>query len=57
MTNAPARDLYSAYRLERVVGVPARWLVLLLGALVMTTSDVSPFAGGLSAGRVRVPDP
>lgn len=50
MTHAPARDLYSAYRLERMVGIPARWLVLLLGALVITTSDVSPFAGGLSAG-------
>lgn len=50
MTLAPARDPHNAYRLERVIGIPARWLVLLLGALVMTTSDVSPFAGGLSAG-------
>ncbi len=50
MTHATARDLQNAYRLERIVGTPARWLVLLLGVLVMTTSDVSPFAGGLSAG-------
>lgn len=50
MTHTPTKDLQSAFRLERMVGTPARWLVLLLGVLVITTSDGSPFGGGLSAG-------
>ena len=41
-------DLTTAYRQERRISVPMRWLLLGLGALIALTADVSPFGGGLS---------
>jgi PAS domain S-box-containing protein len=41
-------NLIMAYRQERLIGVPLRWLLLALGAVIVLTADFSPFGGGLS---------
>ena len=40
--------LAGAYRQERLISVPVRWLLLIVGTLIVLTADVTPFGGGLS---------
>ncbi len=47
-TFTPA-SLADAYRHERLIGLPLRWVIVALGAAVILTADSAPFGGGLSA--------
>ena len=46
--SSQSSGLAGAYRQERLVSVPVRWLLLIVGTLIVLTANVTPFGGGLS---------
>ncbi|MBK7201138.1 hypothetical protein [Candidatus Amarolinea dominans] len=46
--SSQSSGLAGAYRQERLISVPVRWLLLIVGTLIVLTANVTPFGGGLS---------